>query len=84
MGRKKEVEDLLSDYIVRLSKDNMFQIAEIYAVQGVKDKAFQYLEKSYIARESRLTYLKADPLLKNLESDPRYTAFLKKMSLANN
>ncbi len=27
------------------------------------------------------TFLKGDPLLKNLESDPRYTAFLKKMNL---
>ena len=84
MGRKKEVEDLLSDYIGRLSKDNMFQIAEIYAIRNDKDKAFQYLEKSYITKESRLTYLKGNPLLKNLENDPRYAAFLKKMRLANN
>ena len=83
MGRKKEVDDLLNDYIARLSKDNMFQLAEISAVQGEKDKAFQYLEKSYIAKESRLTYLKGDPLLKNLENDPRYIAFAKKMGLGN-
>ncbi len=84
MGRKKEVDDLLNDYIARLSKDNMYQIAEIYAIRNDKDKAFQYLEKSYIAKESRLTYLKGDPLLKNLESDQRYAAFLKKMRLENN
>ena len=83
LGRKKEVDSLLGDYIVRLSKDNMYQLAEIYAVREDKDKAFQYLEKSYIAKESRLTYLKGDPLLKNLEGDARYSAFLKKMGLAN-
>ena len=81
LGHKKEVDKLLSDYIARFSKDNMFQIAEIYAIRGEKDIAFEYLEKSYIAREARLTYLKGDPLLKNLEGDPRYTAFLKKMNL---
>ena len=81
LGRKNEVDKMLSDYIARFSKDNMYQIAEIYAVRGEKDKAFEYLEKSYLARESRLTYLKGDPLLKNLESDPRYIAFLKKMNL---
>ena len=81
LGRKKEVDKLLSDYIARFSKDNMFQIAEIYAVRGEKDIAFEYLEKSYIAREARLTYLKGDPLLKNLEGDSRHRAFLKKMNL---
>ena len=60
----------------------MYQIAEVYAVLGNKDKAFEYLEKSYVAREARITYLKGDPLLKNLESEPRYTDFLKKMNLA--
>ena len=81
LGRKKEVDDLFSEYIVRFSNDNMYQLAEIYAVREDKDKAFQYLEKSYIARESRLTYLKGDPLLKNLEGDPRYVTFMKKMKL---
>ena len=81
LGRKNEVDKMLSDYIARFSKDNMYQIAEIYAVRGEKDKAFEYLEKAYIAREGRLTYLKGDPLLKNLEGDPRHTAFLKKMNL---
>ncbi len=81
LGRKKEVDKMLSDYISSFSKDNKFQIAEIYAVQGEKDKAFYWLEEAYIDRESRITYVKADPLLKNLESDPRYTNFLKKMNL---
>ena len=81
LGHKKEVDKLLSDYIARFQKDNMYQIAEIYAFRGEKDKAFEYLEKAYIDREARLTYLKGDPLLKNLESDPRHTAFLKKMNL---
>jgi len=81
LGRKKETDKMLSNYIVRFSKDNMYQIAEIYAFRGEKNKAFEYLEKSYVAREARLTYLKGDPFLKNLESDPRYAIFLKKMKL---
>ena len=81
LGRKKEVDKLLSDYIIKFQKNNMYQIAEIYAVRGNKDKAFEYLEKSYVAKESRFTYLKGDPLLKNLESDPRHKTLLKKMKL---
>ena len=83
LGNKKEADKELSDYLVRFQKNNMYQIAEIYAVRGEKDKAFEYLEKSYLAKESRLTYLKGDPLLKNLEGDPRHKAFLMKMNLPN-
>jgi len=66
LGRKKEVEKLLSDYIAKFSKDNEYQIAEICAFGGERNKAFEWLEKSYIAREVTLPYLKGDPLLKNL------------------
>ena len=81
LGRKKEVDKLLSDYIIKFPKDEMYQIAEIYAFRGEKDKAFEYLEKSYIAREGRLINFKGEPLLKNLESDPRHKTFLKKMNI---
>jgi len=81
LGRKKEADKLINDFIIKFPEDQMYQVAEIYAVRGNKDKAFEYLEKSYISKDVRLTYLKGDPLLKNLESDPRYTVFLKKMSL---
>lgn len=50
-------------------------------IAGEKDSAFEWLEKSYLARESRLNYLKGDPLLKNLWLDPRYEALLIKMNL---
>ena len=83
-GRKEEADKLISEFMIKFPKDQMYQIAEVYAVRGNKDKAFEYLEKSYLAKDVRLTYLKGDPLLKNLESDPRYTAFLKKMRLVNN
>ncbi len=81
LGRKQEVDKLLSDYIIRFPIDNAYQLAEIYAYRGEKDIAFEWLKKSYLAREARLTYLKGDPLLKNLWLDPRYKALLKKMNL---
>ncbi len=84
LGREKEVDTLLPNFIARFSKNNMYQIAGIYAVRKDKEKAFEYLEKSFLDREARLTYLKGDPLLKNLLDDPRYTVFLKKMNLPLN
>lgn len=84
LSHKKETDTLLQDYLLRFQKENKYQIAEIYAFRGEKNKAFEYLEKAYIGMEGRLNYLKGDPLLKNLEGDPRYKAFLKKMNLPVN
>jgi len=80
LGRKTEANTLLSDYIVRF-QDRQFHIAEIYSYLGEKDKAFDWLEKAYAHKDASLHNLKGDPLLKNLEGDPRHTAFLKKMKL---
>ena len=80
LGRKKESDGLLSDYITK-SPRNWYQKAEIYSFSGQKDRAFECLEKAYKAMEPRLTYLKNDPLLKNLEGDLRLKTFLKKMNL---
>jgi hypothetical protein len=62
-------------------KDDPFTIAEIYAYRGETDKAFEWLERAYVARDVGLSNMKGDPLLRNLEHDTRYTAFLKKMKL---
>jgi TolB-like protein len=78
---KKKADSLLTRYIVDFEKENEFQIAEIYAYHGEKDKAFQWLEKAYATNASRLNYVKGDPLLRSLKSDPRHAAFLKKLNL---
>ena len=81
LGRKKEADEELRNYIAIYQNDWAYLIAEIYAFRGEKDKAFEWLEKAYTRKDSWLIFLKDDPLLKNLESDPRHTAFLKKMKL---
>ena len=81
LGRKEEADKLLQDHLLQFAKDEAYQIAEVYAVRGEKDRAFEWLEKAYTAKEIRLTYLKGDPLLRNLEGDPRHKTFFKKMNL---
>jgi len=51
------------------------------ATRGESDKAFEWLERAYAQRDGGLASLKGDPLLKSIEHDPRYAAFLKKMRL---
>jgi hypothetical protein len=39
------------------------------------------LERAYAARDSGLTEIKGDPLLKSVVHDPRYAVLLKKIGL---
>jgi serine/threonine protein kinase/Tfp pilus assembly protein PilF len=78
---KKEADVLLAEYIEKYQNEAAFQIAEIYAYRGETDKGFEWLERSYKQRDGGLAQMKGSPLLLNLERDPRWTEFLKKMKL---
>ncbi len=81
LGRNKESEVALKDFIERHQNDWNYLLAELYAFRGEKDLAFMWLEKAYLKKDSWLVFFKGDPLLKNLKSDSRYDAFMKKMNL---
>ncbi len=53
----------------------------MYAFRGETDRAFEWLERAYVQHDPGCALVKGDPLLKNIQNDPRYTAFLKKMRL---
>jgi hypothetical protein len=61
--------------------DSAFFVAEVYAFRGQKDPAFEWLDRAFVQRDNSLHELKGVWLLKNLEGDPRYQAFLRKMNL---
>jgi eukaryotic-like serine/threonine-protein kinase len=54
-------------------------MAQIYGALGDKDRAFQWLEKSYQEREAFMPFLKVDPGFDSLRSDPRFGDFLRRM-----
>ena len=57
-------------------------IAEGYARQGDKDKAFAWLEKAYQAREGiPLSLINSSRGLQNLHGDPRYSDLLRRLGL---
>jgi serine/threonine-protein kinase len=58
-----------------------YQIAEVYAWRGEKDKAFEWLERSYRQHDGGLSYLPYDRWLADLRTDPRYHALLRKLKL---
>ncbi|MCZ6776180.1 MAG: hypothetical protein O7D34_06970, partial [Ignavibacteria bacterium] len=56
-------------------------IAIVYIGLGVRDQAFEWMQKAYEERSGSMVFLKVDPVWDSLRSDPRFTAFLKKMNL---
>ena len=81
LGRKREADEALADYIKRFQNAAAFQIAEIYGFRGEADRAFEWLDRAYAQRDPGLAELKGDPFLKSVEQDPRYASFLTKLKL---
>jgi TolB-like protein len=80
-GRKSESDMALAEAIRHNGSSWASEIARVYAFRGEKDRAFEWLERAFDLRDEDLYVIKGDPLFKNLEGDPRYKAFLKKMNL---
>jgi tetratricopeptide (TPR) repeat protein len=59
--------------------NNNWVVAKAYVDLGDKDKAFAELNKAYEKHLSSLCWLKIEPQLDPLRSDPRYQELLKKM-----
>jgi len=81
LARMQESDQALAEMMAKYRADGAFQIAEVYAFRGEADRAFEWLELAYAERDGGLVQMKGDPLLKSLERDPRYAAFLRKMHL---
>jgi len=79
LGRKKDADTALRQLIAKLGSDDAYQVAEAYAYLGDRDRALQWLDRAFSQRDAGLTEIQGDALLKNLQHDPRYAAFLKKM-----
>jgi tetratricopeptide (TPR) repeat protein len=56
-----------------------FQGAVLYAKVGNKDKAFEFLEKSYQKRESWMSLLKVEPGLDSIRDDPPFDELVKRV-----
>jgi chorismate mutase len=57
-----------------------YQIAEVYAARGERDKAFEWLQISFDEHDTGTLGLLVDPLLRGLRDDPRYKALVAKMN----
>ena len=58
-----------------------YHLALLHAGLGEKDQAFEYLENARKERSDSLVYLKIDPRLDDLRSDPRFAKLLERIGL---
>jgi serine/threonine protein kinase/tetratricopeptide (TPR) repeat protein len=58
-----------------------FGIARIHGALGEKDQAFEWLRKACDERDPQVVWLKVDPTLDSLRTDPQFAQVLKDMGL---
>jgi TolB-like protein/DNA-binding winged helix-turn-helix (wHTH) protein/tetratricopeptide (TPR) repeat protein len=81
LGRGAESDTALARQIKEHASDSAYEVAQAHAYRAERDEAFAWLDRAYRQKDVELYWVKGDPLLKNLEGDPRYQAFLRKMKL---
>ncbi len=82
-GQSKEAQEILNDLLKRAEKEYVvaYEIAMIYDGLGLKDDAFQWLEKAVQERSYQVSSLAVDPRLDSLRSDPRFSKLLAQLRL---
>ncbi|MEY2530180.1 MAG: hypothetical protein QOI96_265 [Verrucomicrobiota bacterium] len=80
-GDREAADAALADLIANGRDQLAYQIAQVYAVRGEKEKAFEWLQISFDTHDTGMLGLLIDPLLRDLRPDPRYKRLLAKLGL---
>jgi serine/threonine-protein kinase len=80
-GDREAADAALADLIANGRDQLAYQIAQVYAVRGEKEKAFEWLQISFDTHDTGTLGLLIDPLLRDLRTDPRYKSLLTKLGL---
>ena len=80
-GDRQAADAALADLIANGRDQLPYQIAEVYALRGEKDKAFEWLQIAFDDHDTGTLALLVDPLLRGLRDDPRYKNLLANLAL---
>jgi len=80
-GDREAADAALADLVAHGRYGLAYQIAEVYAVRGEIDKAFEWLQIAFDNHDGGIPSLLVDPLLRVLRDDPRYKNLLAKVGL---
>jgi TolB-like protein/Tfp pilus assembly protein PilF len=81
-GRREDAQKIL-DELKETAKQRYvtpYVLARIYAALNEKDEAFRLLEKAYQEHAAWTAFMKSDPRLDNLRSDPRFGDLMRRMN----
>lgn len=80
LGRKSEADRALAIAEIKYAGKVQYPIAVVYANRNDRDNAFAWLDRAYRSHDGWVPWVTWDPSLKNLTSDPRYTAYIHRIS----
>ena len=83
-GQPDAARKIIARLQVHVQKDGVgrYEIALVYAGLGDKKEAFQWLDDAYHTHDAGLVYLKVDPCLDSLRSDPRFDDLMRRVGLS--
>ncbi len=84
-GRRRKALETLNglEKVSHSSYVSPYYIALIHSALGDKDLAFEWMDKACIERSSFLFFLRVDPSVDALRSDPRFRMLERRMKLAS-
>ncbi len=83
LGDKAQARAMLQELKARSKRQYVppYQMAKIHLGLGEKDQALAWLEKAFEERSLFLTWLKVEPEMDSLRSDPRFQDLLRRVGL---
>jgi len=80
-GRAAEAHQALADLLASAKRQyvSKYMIATVYAAMGDKDQALAQLEQAYRDRSCFVSFLKMDPEMDSLRSDPRFQDLMRRL-----
>ena len=82
LGHPAESREALQQFVARFAGGSASQIAEVHAVWGDVDAAFEWLDRAFADREVGLLEMQTIPRFRTLHGDPRWGRLRERMGFA--
>jgi len=80
-GKRAASDEALNEFIRNYQEVGAYQVAQVYAFRGERDRAFEWLDRAFTQHDGGLFLVRADPLFRTLVGDSRRAALLSRLRL---
>jgi TolB-like protein/Tfp pilus assembly protein PilF len=81
LGKRSDADAALAILETKHATETAYGIGRVYANRNDLDQAFQWFDRAYRQHDDGLITIKLDPLLKNVQTDPRFRTLIQKLTL---